>query len=484
MLHAFNLDDGVERFAYVPNAVFSVPPAAGGVGELRLKMLSDPGYLHRFTVDGPPNLADAFIFNDWKTVLVGSTGAGARSVFAMDVTNPAVGALGFGTGKVLWEFSSGYTVGGKGSADMGNMLSYPHVARMKNGKWAAIFGNGYDSKNDVAKLFIVDLETGVLMKEIAVGNASSAGADPTGINGLSQPNFVLNQYRQVETIYAGDLKGNLWKFDVSDVSPANWGLVFAGSTAEPLFSAKNASGQPQPIAVMPEITAHPNGGVLLSFGTGKLFETEDTAINGDMALHVQSLYGIWDKPGEVKGISVPRNTVLVQQTPPASYDANNLGSTSNTAVDWLTKRGWYIDLASGERSNIIPQQVNAVLVMVANKPVVDPCGSGGTSKVFVLDPLSGGLPKFAVFDKPGNVYSEVGGLLSFPIFQAADSTAAQPDRGKTGTRVGGVEPGRNVSPPKSCKQLFLDSRSDPLVLALFLKTCVPGTPRISWRQLL
>ncbi len=487
MLHAFDLDTGIERFAYVPNSVFSVQATpAPAAAERRLQMLSDPAYSHRFSVDGAPNLADAYLSSAWKTVLIGSTGAGARSVFAMDVTNPEVGPpSGFGTSKILWEFSDTITVPTKGSADMGYMLSYPHVARMKNGKWAAIFGNGYDNKNDVAKLFIVDLETGALMKEISVGTATTAGADPTGINGLSQPNFVLNEYRMVETVYAGDLKGNLWKFDVSDINEANWKLSFAGSTAEPLFTARNASGQAQPIAVMPEISKHKNGGVIVSFGTGKLFETQDTATTSNVNLNIQSLYGIWDKPFETKGISGVRNTVLQQQTAPGSFSTGGLASSSQASVDWLTKRGWYIDLASGgERSNIIPQQVNNVLVMIANTPNVNPCGAGGTSKVFALDPMTGGKPTFEVFSPAGNVYYEAGGLLSFPIFQATDATAAQTDRGKTGTRVGGVETNRTTVSPKSCDQLFIAGLSNPAVRTLFMKTCVPGTPRISWRQLL
>jgi type IV pilus assembly protein PilY1 len=130
MLHAFNINDGTERFAYVPNSVFSVPRSPTSV-ELKLKMLSDPGYTHRFTVDSPPQIGDAFIgpagAEAWKTVLLSSTGAGARSVFAMNVTNPAVGGTGgFDQSKLLWEFSAANNI------DMGYVLSYPQIARMRD----------------------------------------------------------------------------------------------------------------------------------------------------------------------------------------------------------------------------------------------------------------------------------------------------------------------------------------------------------------
>ena len=119
---------------------------------------------------------------------------------------------------------------------------------MRDGTWAAIFGNGYDSVNGKAKLFILNLQTGAVLKEFAV--------DTSGNNGLSQPNFILNANREVINIYAGDLKGKLWKFDVSDTDPVNWNVAFAGT---PLFSAVNAAGKAQPITVMPEITSHTSG---------------------------------------------------------------------------------------------------------------------------------------------------------------------------------------------------------------------------------
>ena len=294
MLHAFNLTDGVERFGYVPSTVYNVPRStAGGLAEQKLRLLADPTYSHRFTVDGPPNVADAYLGGAWKSVLVGSTGAGARGIFAMDVTNPVVGVGGFGTGKIMWEFSEANNTG------MGFVLAYPHVALMRDGTWAVILGNGYDSVSGQAKLFLLNAATGAVIKEFAVGAA--------GNNGLSQPNFVLNAEREVTTIYAGDLQGNLWKFDVSDTNPSNWKPSFGTvSSPLPLFTTVNDSGQAQPISVMPEISEHPNGGAVISFGTGKLFETSDTASGTatppNVNLYVQSVYGIWDKPSETSGI--------------------------------------------------------------------------------------------------------------------------------------------------------------------------------------
>jgi type IV pilus assembly protein PilY1 len=473
----------------VPNSVFSVPRSPTGT-EQKLRMLSDPGYTHRFTVDGPPQIADAFIgvaaaAADWRTVLLGSTGAGARSVFAMDITNPAVESGGFGQGRLLWEFSEA------NNADMGYMLSYPHAARMRDGTWVAIFGNGYDSTNGQAKLFILNLQTGAVVWEQSVGAA--------GGNGLSQPNFSVNANREVTAIYAGDLRGNLWKFDVDDANPANWRVAFGtGPNYTPLFTGSTN----QPISVMPEITDHPNGGTLLSFGTGKLFEVEDTATTGNVNLNTQAIYGIWDKPGETTGFS--GNTLLVQQAAntglAAVADTTLSGTTTNT-IDWSSRRGWYMNLATGgERINVSPQQAKSTLLVVANTPDSNPCRSGGSSRLFALDPTTGGAPNFAVFDTNAvggvtsadargyNVKSIAFAVLSLPTLQrkTGGSDTVTPEaagsRGQTGARLGGVEKNKPSS-ATDCAQWLLAGGSDTSIAGFDISLCSPNKPRISWRQL-
>ncbi|KNZ32567.1 MAG: hypothetical protein AD742_10785 [Methylibium sp. NZG] len=489
MLHAFNRNTGVERFAYVPNSVFNVPRSPTAA-EQKLKMLSDPGYTHRFTVDGPPQIADAFIgtsaaSSEWRNVLVGSTGAGARSVFAMDVSNPAVVSGGFGQSRLLWEFSE------TNNTDMGYMLSYPHVARMRDGTWVAIFGNGYDSTNGRAKLFILNLQTGAVLWEQFVGVA--------GGNGLSQPNFTLNNNREVTAIYAGDLKGNLWKFDVDDASPANWKVAFGSApNYTPLFTGSAN----QPISVMPEITFHPNGGTLVSFGTGKLFEVEDTsATSVNVNLNTQAIYGIWDKPAETTGIS--GNGTLVEQTANTGLglvtDTSLSGTTTNT-IDWNTKRGWFLNLGSGgERINVSPQQSKSTLLVVSNKPVTDPCNTGGSSRLFGLDPITGGAPAYAVFDtnatggittadaKGYNVKAVAFAVLSLPTIQSRSgggdvvTTEAAGTRGQTGARLGGVE--NRPFTASDCAQWLLAGGSDTSIAGFDIGLCSPNKPRISWRQL-
>jgi type IV pilus assembly protein PilY1 len=504
MLHAFDLTSGVERFAYVPNSVFSVPRSRTGT-EAKLKMLSLPGYDHRFTVDGQIQVADAFLGTSatattgWRTVLAGSTGAGARSVFVLDVTNPTaapvtaprIAAPAFDQTKVLWEFSE------TDNADMGYVLGYPQIARMRgtasDDRWVAIFGNGYDSQNGQAKLFILDLKTGEVIWQQAVGSP--------GGNGLSQPNFTLNARREVVAIYAGDLQGNMWKFDVDHDNVSAWNVAFSGT---PLFTTPRPASSTvrQPITAMPELTLHPTspGSVIVSFGTGKLFESEDTAATvalGNINKYQQALYGIWDKPDETTGLS--GTSLLVEQQIVA-------GGTSSNAVDYATQRGWYIPLAdgTGERSTVYPVQVKDVLIMVANTPLPDPCGSGGTARIFFLDGSTGAPPSFAVqdsnrdgaitaADRTGNVLDLNYAMSSRPTVQLGtgnnDVSVTHPwnDRGQTGGQSGGVELEKSTD-RDVCDGRLLTGLSDTSIaksdIVVCARTPVPGsTRRISWRQI-
>lgn len=480
MLHAFDTATGVERFAYVPNAAYTVKRSMNSTdSENKLALLSKLTYTHRYTVDGQPNIGDVYLQDSWRTVLVSSNGAGARGIFAIDVTNTATsGAGAFGATNLLWEFTDD-TAGG---ADMGFVLSYPHIARMRNGRWAAIFGNGYDSANGRAKLFIVDIADRSVIKAFTVGTGNN--------NGLSQPNFVVNSAREVIGIYAGDLKGNMWKFNVSDVNPDNWHVAFntvstdANPASVPLFRALNANGRYQPISVMPELVSGPNGqGVMVIFGTGKLFEdsdtlstapTDDTVNTGNRNLLRQSMYGIWDN-GTYTDASNTDGTVTstVVNGSPVTMTANadavtgranilsgttgaevpaaaavRFGSSTSNAPDYARHRGWYIDLpGTGERVNLAAQQVQSTLFMATNTPITgDPCSNGGSSIVYALNALTGAAPAYPTFDtnNDGRITQGAGGddasknvlfgragTRSRSVFQLPAAVLA-PDVGPTG----------------------------------------------------
>ena len=235
MLHAFAESNGDEILAYVPGVVYD-----------NLWELADPLYEHRYFVDSGPNIVDMFFpsegaSGEWKTVLAGGLGGGGQGIYALDVTDPTQFDESNAASIALWEFDDG------DDADLGYTYGRPQLAKMANGKWAAIFGNGYNntvadgnaSSTGHAVLYIVDIETGDLIKKID----TMAGASGTP-NGLATPLLVDdNADLVVDYIYAGDLLGNLWKFDVDSSTVSDWDVPYkSGGVPVPLFTTE--AGQP------------------------------------------------------------------------------------------------------------------------------------------------------------------------------------------------------------------------------------------------
>jgi len=352
MMHGFNATTGVELFAFIPNSVYA-----------NLKSLSSTDYSHKYFVDGQMTEGDAYLGGYWKNILLGSTGAGAKSIFAVDITDPA----SVTAGSIMWEKTSA------GDADMGYVRGQIGSERMMNDDWAAIHGNGYESTNLKAVLYIRNIATGAVIKKIDTGVGGTSAP-----NGLSAPVFVRDSARRVIAAYAGDLQGNLWKFDLSDASPDNWKVAYSGV---PLFVAKNSSLQLQPITEMPSIAEHPKGGYIFVFGTGKYYETSDMTTT-----QVQSLYGIWD-PTSGSAVTTGRSA-LVEQTQNLTSDGASL---TNNMVNWGTQRGWFSDFVnSGERSVTDSKIEGDVVRLNSITPSSDPCATGGDSQRFKFKYLNGG----------------------------------------------------------------------------------------------
>ncbi|MCC6201797.1 MAG: hypothetical protein IT494_02185 [Gammaproteobacteria bacterium] len=396
MLHGFRTDSGEEVLAYVPRSVFST-----------LGLLTAPNYEHRYYVDGEVNAGDAYLGGAWKSVLVGSTGRGASAVFALDVSVPTA----FDEGSVLWEFSA---------AELGNITHRPLIMRANNGKWVAIFGNGYNSASNRAQLFIVDLATGTVLKQIDTG---AGDADhPNGLAGplLLDPNLDIN----VDTVYAGDLLGNLWKFDLSSNDPSDWGIAeFSndGGTPRPLYRAVGPDGEPQAITTTPTVAVNSAGGYQILFGTGRYLATGDDIL-GDPPT-VDSFYGIRDQgaaildsvgarptPGEGTQPSdlLQPQQMLIEDVQDFDGFDQPVGVISGNAVNYSPgpgqQFGWYLDIVSpatgpvGERVIQSPIVLGSAVVFTTYAPKSDCAAGGFTSALVAVDATTGGRTTFSIFD--------------------------------------------------------------------------------------
>ncbi len=378
MLHGFDADTGIEKFAYVPNATYP---------KLRYLTYASFNVVHRLINDGAPKALDAYLGGAWKTILLGSLGGGGKGIYALNVTTPDT----FGTSSVMWEFTS------SDDSDMGDAIPQPTIARMYNGKWAAIVGNGYNSAGGNAVLFVIDLETGAVIKKFNTG----VGSD----NGLTSPTPVdVDGDRITDYIYAGDLKGNMWKFDVTNSTSSSWSIAFAG---QPLYTACSAdpctTTNRQPITARPEVGINPAAGYFVYFGTGRYFAVGDSGAGTG----ANTMYAIRDKND--KGTALPvRPTAgrsnLVQQTilneQYLTFGTNSEGirvSTNNTIAD--SKDGWYLDLpSSGERQVSTPLLRGGRLIFTTIIPSGDACSAGGESWLMEIDALSGSRLAESPFD--------------------------------------------------------------------------------------
>ena len=351
MLHAFDATTLREIFAYIPNGVFS-----------KLANITKPDYgmggnPHQYLVDGSLTVADYYTGTAWKTVVVGTLGAGGQGVFALDVTNPS-------SPSVIFE---------RGAADgVGYVMGQPTVAQMKNGNWAVVFENGYE--NGTSKLFVVDLNN--------PSGANSKVIDTGGGTGLSAVALLPNRAGQVEYAYAGDLAGNVWKFDLSSDSPGEW-------DSEKIFTAQYTSGGQtynQPITGAPTLGLNPlkDNAVMVYFGTGKYFEAGD---NNAVALPRQSFYALADTGGVIPKANLHQKTIV--QTG-AARTINGERDTTNdvvtSAVDWATARGWYLDFDAVDGERVVTKPLLAFdrLIFTTLVPSNIACSFGGSSWLMEL----------------------------------------------------------------------------------------------------
>ena len=364
MLHAFNAANGQEVFAYIPNAV----------NWQDLSTLSRPDYGHRYFVDGPIVVSNR-TETTGRNILAGTLGRGGKGLYALDVTNPAQ----FGAANnVLWEKKADDLVSTTGDNSIGNVLGKPIIARLNNGSMALIVSNGPNSTGETAVLLIYDLVTGVLLKEIDTG-VGSAGT-PNGL--FEGVGWNMDGNTTLDYVYAGDLQGNVWKFDLSSASPATWRVANSGNA---LFAATNA----QPVTGGLTVAMHPTTyKTWVFFGTGRFMTTDDVTNTA-----VQSLYGIEDTNTTVTKASLTQRRVVYAVT---SDGKKKRVAQPNQALP-VTSRGWYIDLlepplpgtAIGERIVSAPQIVGRNLQVNSIIPTNDACQSDGRGYANVFDAFTG-----------------------------------------------------------------------------------------------
>ncbi|MFZ5562955.1 MAG: PilC/PilY family type IV pilus protein [Thermodesulfobacteriota bacterium] len=273
MLHAVDSLTGVEKFAFIPGHLYEYS---------RLYRLADPNYKHKYYVDSTP-----FVRNG---LLICGLGKGGKGYFALDVSDPD----NFNAADVLWEYPVPDTdpdPATEPDPDMGYSFSRPAIVNSENYGKVVVFGNGYSSTNMKAVLYVIDINdtTGAIEFVQKIDTGVGGG---TVCNGLSTPTIIgIGGSLMANIVYAGDLQGNLWKFDLSG-DRYNWKVACRDQDGNPapLFQAKDESGKPQVITSKPAVTRHCSDlGYIVVFGTGQFFAEGDF-----YDTTIQAAYGIWD----------------------------------------------------------------------------------------------------------------------------------------------------------------------------------------------
>jgi len=415
MLHALDAgsiqDDGTysngtgsELFAYIPSSVYP-----------QLPDLTDPKYGHKYFVDSTPRASDVFINGQWRTVLIGGLGRGGQGIYALDITQPGNINENSADDYVLWEFTD------REDRGLGYTFHTPVIARMANGKWAAIIANGYNNSTrnvgyrrggGVSSVIIIDIETGQKVRKLLPADQDCRGNQATP-NGMAEPTAVdLNGDKTVDTIYAGDLYGCVYRFDVSDSNPSGW------KRGELKHRALDDSGNPAPITSTVAVGTHPTGeGVMLYFGTGKYLEPSDQL----PAANAHRVYAIWDRginDGTDHKTRISNGDMLQQYIVSEEIrgiDTDNDGVeessvsvrlSSQNPIDWNEHEGWYMNLEFnqnfGEQIVASPVLRDGKLLVTTHIPVGNECTPEQQGWLMVLDARSGSMSNDPSLDFDGD----------------------------------------------------------------------------------
>jgi type IV pilus assembly protein PilY1 len=444
MLHAFidstTTDAGKEAWAYVPKTLFfggnpndttHTPDPAYQIGALSYGFSGAPLFSPKFYVNATPRVWDVDFANtnnngnpptsgsgDWRTILVGGLGAGGRAVYALDVTTPVALTDSESTiassGRVLWEFTND---------NLGYVYDAPTLVKTYAYGWVVLIPSGYNNPGGVGKLFVVDPKTGNLLQTLSTGVGSDA--DPSGLSTIRA--FAPSRKDPyVLQAYGGDIKGNVWRFDLSNSNPANWKV-------ELIAKLKDGAGNAQPVTTGVRIEIDQNNFVdrYIFVGTGQLLgakDIKDTSVTN-------SLYVIRD------------GTVTAPDPAPATpYSRSDLNTVVGTVVAGFsgtaTGRGWYSDAAvnpvTGLRDGKIGTDVYAdvnTVVYSFTYPSTDPCAPPLSSTLYARDLLTGNS---VLISQGGGVVPSIdigAGIAGVALIQSAGGTVSSAGSGDVRVQV-------------------------------------------------
>ena len=407
MLHAFGADDGVEQFAFIPSSIVKKTGAGAGT----LSWLANQDSRHRFYLDGNLEITDKYVSDSSMATgynyLVGFLGRGGKGLFGLPVNATSIKQDGG-----VWE------IDGTGDDHMGYLLGKPVIERLTDGTNVVIFGNGYNSVNNQATLYVVRVSDGTLLARFltCAGGTAVRGCGGGLANGLATPG-VLRRDGRVQQVYAGDYLGNVWKFDLSGLrGGVNSGDLSGSPYVKNIFTATTSGGVAQHI-VAPITTSYSDDSAdpntrnkqFVFFGTGSDLTVADLSSTST----VQTMYGLIDdattrpdRASNMRGRTIDSSGSFVGYKNGASLSVRSFSAPGD---DMLNKLGWYMDWTSPSGLGVAPVEqvfteasvrssITPTLVVSSAVANSASCVSNGSGYLNAMDAYHGGSLSVSYFD--------------------------------------------------------------------------------------
>ncbi len=395
MLHAYDASSGgnggQEVWAYIPNGIMD-----------SLHELTAPAFGAGAFVDGQLDVQDAYVNGNWRTLLAGGLRSGAQGYFLLDVTRPPSGATIDPSENVRWEFTD------DDDADLGYTYAQPVIVKSNynGGEWVVLLASGYNSTEadgnvgtGEAFLYVLSAEDGSLIAKIGTGEGDLANP-----NGLSSPVAVSDTDIQhfaekadtgtdpdvwtTDYAYAGDLLGNMWKFDLSSTSPADWEAYLLYDT-----------GSTKPITAKPALGSFPARGSdpdnqeyrFVYFGTGQYIDPSDVSTTSG-----QTMYAVIDDD-----TCTSKHSACVSQTDIVTQTISSAGVLSNNPIDVNNDKGCSINLQTGGSSERVisqPLVVAGTVLFSSVRPSGDVCNAGLSGALFAVNRFTCGSTSVQILD--------------------------------------------------------------------------------------
>ncbi len=365
LLHVFDDSDGKEVAAFI------MPDDMNKFKELALHPAS-----HEYFVDAP--IIYYTTSNGEKRLIFGKR-RGGYVYYIMDINDPD---------PANWKIVNTIS-----DSEIGLTFSTPVVwkAKFKNGKRTYIFfGGGYDPAFDGADppagsvgrgIFIVDGDTGEIVAKYTYDDNSNLTFPFAAKLGV----YDLDGNYSPETIYAGDLGGRLWRFNISfddngGITDIEGKMIFR-VTSDP-------AGVPHRIFYAPQLSLGScwsnQSGPVVYFGTG-------------------------DRANIKRDDLKNRVYAVIDDNPDTPYtDADLINVTDNTNNLTSDSTGWYIDLTKSGEKMVSPLFLfNKVLYFSTFVPSNDdPCNPHGDSYAYAISYCQGqgvfGNNRILNENNPGN----------------------------------------------------------------------------------